>query len=116
MTTRTIAQKRALSRYARRALGAGVAGVGAVSVAEVICLTLTVQAVQRLGAYAVVVHDVDNPYRPDETTTIATSQGFESTKPATFGSLVIVPESRHYGESLNIYLGDLKERLEEVGY
>jgi hypothetical protein len=64
----------------------------------------------------VVVHDVDNPYRPEETTTISTSQNFESTKPATFGSLVLVPETLHYGESLNIYLGDLRERLEEVGY
>jgi len=62
------------------------------------------------------VHDVDNPYRPEETTTISTSQNFESTKPATFGSLVLVPETLHYGESLNIYLGDLRERLEEVGY
>lgn len=64
----------------------------------------------------VVLHDVDNPYRPEETTTIATSQGFESTKPATFGSLVLVPETMHYGESLNIHLGELRERLEEVGY
>ncbi|MBC8144738.1 MAG: hypothetical protein H7X80_04075 [bacterium] len=64
----------------------------------------------------VVVHDVDNPYRPEETTTISTSQNFETTKPATFGSLVLIPEANHYGESINIYMGDLKERLEEVGY
>ena len=64
----------------------------------------------------VVVHDVDNPYRPEETTTISTSQSFESTKPATFGSLVLVPDAMHYGESVNIYMGELRERLEEVGY
>src|SRR3954466_8680622 len=57
MTTRTIAQNRALSRYAIRWLAAGVADVVIVSAAEVICLTLTVKPVQRLGAYAVVVRD-----------------------------------------------------------
>lgn len=71
--------------------------------------------VTEFGA-TVVVHDVDNPYRPEETTTISTSQNFETTKPATFGSLVLVPEAGHYGESINIYMGDLRERLEEVGY
>lgn len=64
----------------------------------------------------VVVHDVDNPYRPEETTTITTSQNFDRTKPATFGAVVLVPNSQYYGESTNIFLGDLKERLQEVGY
>ena len=64
----------------------------------------------------VVVHDVDNPYRPEEVTTITTSQNFDRTKPATFGSLVLVPTNKYYGESTNIFLGELKERLQEVGY
>jgi hypothetical protein len=63
-----------------------------------------------------VVHDVDNPYRPAETTTITTSQNFDRTKPASFGALVLVPNSMFYGESVNIFLGDLKERLDEVGF
>ncbi len=64
----------------------------------------------------VVVHDVDNPYRPEEVTVITTSQSFDRTKPATFGAVVLVPNSQYYGESTNIFLGDLKERLHEVGF
>ncbi len=64
----------------------------------------------------IIVHDVDNPYRPEETTTITTSQNFDRTKPATFGALVLVPKSVYYGESTNVFLGDLKDRLQEVGF
>ncbi len=64
----------------------------------------------------VVVHDVDNPYRPEQVTTMTTSQNFDRLKPATFGSIVLLPNSSFYGESTNVFLGDLKERLNEVGY
>ncbi len=64
----------------------------------------------------VVVHDVDNPYRPEQVTSMTTSQNFDRTKPATFGSIVLLPNAAYYGESTNIFLGDLKERLDEVGY
>lgn len=64
----------------------------------------------------VVVHDVDNPYRPEQVTTMTTSQSFDRLKPATFGSIVLLPNSSFYGESTNVFLGDLKERLNEVGY
>jgi len=64
----------------------------------------------------VIVHDIDNPYRPEEATTITTSQNFEKTKPATFGAIVLVPDSQYYGESTNIFLGELKERLQDVGF
>jgi hypothetical protein len=64
----------------------------------------------------VVVHDVDNPYRPEEETVLTTSQNFDRMKPATFGSLVLIPNNLYYGESINIFLGDLKERMQEVGY
>lgn len=64
----------------------------------------------------VIVHDVDNPYRPEEETLMATSQNFNSTKPATFGAVVLVPPTMHYGESENIFLDEVKERLQEIGY
>lgn len=64
----------------------------------------------------VVVHDVDNPYRPEQVTTMTTSKNFDRTKPATFGSIVLLPNATYYGESTNIFLGELKERLDEVGY
>lgn len=63
-----------------------------------------------------VAHDVDNVYRPEETTTMTTSKGFEPAKPATFGGLTLVPRDHYYGEAMNIYLGEVKERLEEVGF
>ncbi|MGE3799860.1 MAG: sugar-binding protein [Candidatus Kapaibacterium sp.] len=68
-----------------------------------------------IGA-TVVVHDLDNPWRPTEETVMASSQNFDSAKPATFGSVVIVPAALHYGESENIYFGEVKERLDEIGY
>jgi len=64
----------------------------------------------------ILVFDVDNPYRPEETTTMASSENFEAAKPATFGALVLVPAARYYGDAVNIYLGEIKERLQEVGF
>lgn len=65
---------------------------------------------------SVIVHDVDNPYRPEEVTMMGTSHNFDSTKPATFGAIVLVPPTMHYGESENIFLDQVKERLQEIGY
>ena len=64
----------------------------------------------------VIAHDLDNPWRPVEVTTLATSFNFDSEKPATFGALVLVPSALHYGEAENIYLPQVKERLDEVGF
>lgn len=68
-----------------------------------------------IGA-TVVVHDLDNPWRPNEVTVMATSHNFDNNKPTTYGALVLVPPSIHYGESENIFLDQVKERLQEVGY
>lgn len=64
----------------------------------------------------VVVHDFDNQWRPEEETLMATSKNFNSSKPATFGAIVLVPPAMHYGESENIFLDEVKERLQEIGY
>ncbi len=64
----------------------------------------------------VLVHDVDNRYRPEETTTLSTSIDFDSTKPATYGALVLVPDSLHYGYSENVFAEDIRERLQQVGF
>ncbi len=61
------------------------------------------------------VHDYDSKYRPEEVTIIDTSGDFDPSKPATFGSLLLVPPALHYGDTANIYLSDIKKRLEEVG-
>ncbi len=72
-------------------------------------------ALLTLGA-SVVVHDLDNRWRPDELTQMTTSHNFDRTKPATFGELILVPGSLNYGESRNVFFPQVKERLEEIGF
>jgi 8-oxo-dGTP pyrophosphatase MutT (NUDIX family) len=57
MTTNTITQNRALSMKAMRGVGADAAAAGSVVVAAVICLTLAVTGIQRIGAYGVATHE-----------------------------------------------------------
>lgn len=64
----------------------------------------------------VIVRDIDNQWRPEEETVMATSRNFNSAKPATFGAIMLVPPALHYGESENIFLDEVKERLQEIGY
>ena len=68
-----------------------------------------------IGA-TVVVQDLDNPWRPTETTVMATSHNFDSNKPVTYGAVILVPPSVYFGESENIFTDQVKERLQEVGY
>jgi hypothetical protein len=63
----------------------------------------------------VVVHDIDNQYRPEEETQMATSV-FESSQPSTYGSLVLIPQDMWYGEMINIYRDDVLKYLTELGY
>lgn len=72
-------------------------------------------ALLSLGA-SVVVHDLDNQWRPNELTQMTMSHNFDRTKPATFGELILVPSSLNYGESRNVYFPQVKERLEEIGF
>lgn len=76
---------------------------------------LTDDQLLEMGA-TVLVHDIDNQWRPNEETVMATSHNFDSTKPTTFGALVLVPTSMHYGASDNIFVDQVRERLQEVGY
>lgn len=64
----------------------------------------------------VVATDADNMFRPDEVTIMTNGEHFEPAKPATFGALILVPGTRYYGDAVNIFLGDIKERLQEVGF
>ena len=65
---------------------------------------------------SVVVHDLDNPYRPNELTVMTMSHNFDRDRPATFGEVIIVPGTVTYGESRNIFFQQVRERLEEIGY
>ncbi|MCL5990619.1 MAG: hypothetical protein M1419_00765 [Bacteroidetes bacterium] len=63
----------------------------------------------------VVVNDIDNRYRPEEETRIATSN-FNPSESTTYGSLFLVPQDMWYGEMLNIYRDDILKYLTELGY
>ena len=71
-------------------------------------------AITELGC-SVVYHDIDNEYRPEEETLIATSQ-FSSLNPSSYGSLLLIPSNRWYGETHNIYKEDIIKYLIEYGY
>lgn len=64
---------------------------------------------------AVVFHDVDNKFRPEEETEIATSE-FRSLDPSTYGSLLLIPDGKWFGNSRNIYLDDIIKQLAEYGF
>ena len=63
----------------------------------------------------VVVHDIDNRYRPEEETRIATSN-FNPSESNTYGALFLVPQDMWYGEMLNIYRDEILKYLTELGY
>ncbi len=63
----------------------------------------------------VVVHDVDNGYRPEEATEIATS-AFDPKNPTSYGELKLIPRDKRYGVEHNIYLDDIIERIGDVGF
>jgi hypothetical protein len=61
------------------------------------------------------VHDIDNEFRPEEETIIATSQ-FDQTNPSTYGKLLFIPNNNWYGLCKNIYKQDILQTLLEFGY
>jgi hypothetical protein len=63
----------------------------------------------------VVYHDIDNEYRPEEESQIATS-AFSSLNPSTYGSLILIPPEEWYGDTINIYKDDIVKALSEFGY
>lgn len=63
----------------------------------------------------VVFHDIDNEFRPEEETQLATSS-FNSEYPSSYGSLMIIPSEQWYGEAVNIYTQDIIRYLIELGF
>ncbi len=64
---------------------------------------------------SIAVYDIDNFFRPEEETLIATSH-FDSMNPASYGTLLLMPGHETYGESTNIYTDPLAERLRDIGF
>jgi hypothetical protein len=63
----------------------------------------------------VVVYDVDNEFRPEETTAIATSP-LRELDPASYGAIRFLPSDRWYGESRNIFTDGVLATLRELGF
>jgi hypothetical protein len=63
----------------------------------------------------IAVHDVDNEFRGDELTVVATSP-LKALDPSTYGSLRFVPDGAWYGESTNIYGEAVLNALRELGF
>ncbi len=65
--------------------------------------------------FTAVLHDIDNEFRPEEETIIATSV-FNPSKPVTYGEILLIPEGKWYGSSDNFYRLDILRFLMELGF
>jgi hypothetical protein len=63
----------------------------------------------------IVVSDIDNEYRPEEETEIATSN-FNHNNPATYGALLLIPDGMWYGNATNIYTEYILSHLKDLGF
>lgn len=63
----------------------------------------------------VVYHDIDNEYRPEEESYVASSV-FDPNKPASYGSLMLVPPEKWYGDTENIFTEDILKNLIDMGF
>jgi len=66
-------------------------------------------------SFTAVFHDIDNEFRPEEETTIATSI-FTPSKLDSYGELVIIPNDEWYGKAKNYYKKDILRYLMELGF
>lgn len=64
---------------------------------------------------SVIVHDIDNEFRPEEKSEISTSY-FSEMNPSTYGTLLLIPEGEWYGKSYNIYKQNILQTISEYGY
>lgn len=62
-----------------------------------------------------VFHDIDNEFRPEEETQIASSI-FNPAKPVTYGEILLVPQNKWYGSAKNYYRLDILRFLLELGF
>jgi hypothetical protein len=62
-----------------------------------------------------ILHDIDNEFRPEEGTCLSTSD-FDSSNPSSYGSLMLIPEGIWYGETSNIYREGIIKKLNENGF
>jgi len=65
--------------------------------------------------FTLIVNDMDNEFRAEETSQIATSK-FIQNSPISFGELIFIPSKQWYGESNNIYKSSILKNLENFGF
>lgn len=65
---------------------------------------------------ALIYNDIDNEYRSEELSQIASSENFINTNPSTYSSLVIVPKDLWFGESKNIFVEEIMKNLIDSGF
>lgn len=63
----------------------------------------------------ILVYDVDNEFRPEETTILATS-AISPLDPSTYGAIRFLPDNRQYGETTNIFAEAVFSALRELGF
>ncbi|MCK5741792.1 MAG: hypothetical protein KAH48_06205, partial [Chlorobi bacterium] len=62
-----------------------------------------------------ILHDIDNEFRPEEGTCLSTSD-FDSSNPSSYGSIMLIPEGVWYGKTSNIYREGIIKKLNENGF
>ncbi len=72
------------------------------------------QSITEFGC-TIALYDVDNEFRPDETSVVATSP-IQPLNPATYGAIQFIPDGRWYGETVNIYTESVLSTLRELGF
>jgi hypothetical protein len=74
----------------------------------------TQEEIFELGC-TVVVNDIDNEFRPEELTRLATSE-LKPTDPSSYGSILLIPSNLWYGSVINVFKDDIVKVLNEYGY
>jgi hypothetical protein len=63
----------------------------------------------------VALYDVDNEFRPEETTVLATSD-IQPLDPSTYGTVAFIPPTLWYGETTNLFADAVFGVLRELGF
>ena len=63
----------------------------------------------------IALYDVDNEFRAEETTTLATS-AIQPLDPSTYGTMTFIPEGLWYGETSNLFADGVFGVLRELGF
>lgn len=63
-----------------------------------------------------IYNDIDNEFRPEELSRIASSENFSNTNPATYSSIILIPEELWFGESRNVFVDDIMKNLIDSGF